>query len=134
MSISVTKIILGSLYLSHISHALFVPVCIPAFPDTTITAASATETASSTSPIKSKKPGVSSILIFTSCHSIGTSDMWIEHLRLISSLSKSLIVFPSSIFPIRDVIPERYAIASVSEVLPQPPCPNRTTFLILSVV
>ena len=79
ISMSVTKIILGSLYFSHISHALFVPVCMPALPETTMIAASAADTASSTSPTKSKKPGVSRIFILTLSHSIGTTDVCIEN-------------------------------------------------------
>ena len=63
------------------------PTSTPFLPDTTITAASATLTASSTSPTKSKYPGVSKTLILVFSHSIGTTDVCIENRRLISSLS-----------------------------------------------
>ena len=57
-----------------------------------------------------------------------------ENPLLISSLSKSLTVFPSVTLPRRLVIPDKYAIASATVVLPAPPWPNRTTFLIRSVL
>ena len=69
-------------------------------------AASAALTASSTSPTKSKYPGVSSTLIFAFSHSIGTKAVLIENSRFSSSLSKSLIVLPSVILPIRLVAPD----------------------------
>ncbi len=134
ISISVTNTNLGSLYFSQSSHAFSVPTSMPALPDTTMIAASAVETASSTSPTKSKNPGVSSTLIFTPSHSIGITDVAIEIWRFCSSLPKSLTVFPSSTLPILEVIPDRYAIASTRLVLPQPPCPSKTTLRILSVV
>ena len=105
-SISVTYTILGRLYLSHNSHAFSVPTSTPAFPETTITAASAALTASSTSPTKSKYPGVSKILIFAFSHSIGIRLVLIENSRFCSSLSKSLIVLWSVILPIRLVAPD----------------------------
>ena len=64
----------------------------------------------------------------------GTTDVLIENLRLISSLSKSLIVFPSATLPRRLVMPPMYANASTRLVLPEPPCPRTTTLRILSVV
>ena len=134
ISISVTNIILERLYFSQISQAFFVPTSIPFLPDTTIIAASAALTASSTSPTKSKYPGVSKKLILVLSQITGTTEVWMENCLLISSLSKSLIVFPSEIFPIRVVMPDKYAIASTRLVFPAPPCPKSTTFLILSVV
>ena len=133
-SISVTYTILGRLYLSQSAQAFSVPTSTPALPDTTITAASAALTASSTSPTKSKYPGVSNTLIFAFSHSIGVRVVLRENPRFCSSLSKSLIVFLSATFPIRFVAPDTYAMASTRLVLPLPPCPNRTTFLISSVL
>ena len=104
---SVTKNIRGSLYFSQRFQAFCVPTCTPALPETTIIAASAALTASSTSPTKSKYPGVSSTLIFTLSHGTGISVVEIEKCLLISSLSKSLTVFPSSTLPRRLVIPAR---------------------------
>ena len=67
-----------NLYFSQISHAFSVPTSTPAFPETTIIAASAAATASSTSPIKSKNPGVSKIFILIPSHSTGITDVEME--------------------------------------------------------
>ena len=50
------------------SHASSVPTSTPALPSTQMTAASATRTACLTSPVKSRKPGVSRTLIRVSFH------------------------------------------------------------------
>ena len=110
------------------------PLSTPFLPDTTIIAASAAEAASSTSPIKSSDPGVSNILTLQSSHSMGITLVLIDISLDISCLSKSLIVLPSDGLPGRVVIPARYAIASASDVLPHPECPNSATLRILSVV
>src|SRR5699024_1994152 len=129
----VTKIIRGRLYFSQKSHAFSVPTCTPDLPFTTMIAASAALNASSTSPTKSKYPGVSKKFTFISSYSIGTTDVPIENLRLISSLSKSLIVFPSSTLARRFVTPVTYAIASIIVVFPALPCPSTTTLRICFV-
>ena len=72
---SVTKIILGRWYFSHSSQAFSVPASMPLFPETTMMAPSATAIASSTSPIKSKYPGVSRMLSLYPSHSIGIMDV-----------------------------------------------------------
>ena len=65
------------MYFSHSSHAFSVPASTPALPETTIIAASAALIASSTSPVKSRYPGVSNTLILTPSHSIGITDVWL---------------------------------------------------------
>ena len=107
MSISETKTIRGILYFSHSSQAFSVPTSMPALPEMTMMAASATLIASSTSPTKSKKPGVSSRLILQPSHSIGIVVVLMEIPRFCSSLSKSLMVFLSSTRPILEVRPAR---------------------------
>ena len=42
------------------------------------------------------------------------------------------IIVVEIFWPILEVIPDRYAIASTRLVLPQPPCPSKTTLRILS--
>ena len=68
-----------------------VPTSIPALQLTTITAASAADTASSTSPTKSKYPGVSKRFIFippeSPSYSTGTKEVLMEKPLFISSLS-----------------------------------------------
>ena len=73
--------LVGILSLIHI-----LPTCTPALPETTIIAASAALTASSTSPTKSKYPGVSSTLIFTLSHGTGISVVEIEKMCIRDSL------------------------------------------------
>ena len=86
-SIWFTKKIRGRCISSVYSHAFSVPTSTPALPETTMIAASAALTASSTSPTKSKYPGVSSTLIFTLSHGTGINVVEMEKCLLISSLS-----------------------------------------------
>ena len=65
--------------------ASFVPTLIPSVAGTTIKALSATFKAASTSPTKSKEPGVSNKLILQLFHSNGIIDNPTEECLLISS-------------------------------------------------
>ena len=61
------------------------------------------------------------MLNLTFFHSTGATAAETEHLRLISSGSKSHTAVPSEVLPILSVAPEMKSIASTSEVLPALP-------------
>ena len=133
LSILFTNMILGVSYFSRFFHAFSVPTSIPEEPSTRRTEPSLALLAPYISPIKSKYPGVSSILNLVLFHSTGITDVPIETCLAISCLSKSDIVFPSVTFPCLVVTPVANSIASVKVVFPLLLCPRRATFLIFSV-
>jgi hypothetical protein len=69
-------------------------------------------------------------LIFVLRHSTGAMERETLMPRRISSGSWSETVLPSSILPMRVMVPEVNSIASVRVVFPAPLCPTRTTFRI----
>src|SRR6266513_3197575 len=73
------------------------------------------------------------MLTLWSLHSKGARARDTEICLATSSGSKSLTVLPSSTRPARLIAPAASSRASVSEVLPVPPCPTRTTLRIRSV-
>jgi len=93
------KIILGNFLSSNSFQAFSVPTSTPAVASKTSTAEADTLNADTTSPIKSKYPGVSRKLILTSLCSTGIRDVFIEKILRTSSLSKSETVVPFSTSP-----------------------------------
>src|SRR6187401_2585307 len=83
--------------------------------------------------MKSAYPGESIRFILRSFHSTGSSEALIETLRFTSSGSKSEALVPSSTLPRREMAPLTNNAASANDVLPVPPCPSSTMFLIFSV-
>ena len=73
--------------LQVLAHAFSVPTSMPDLPLITMMAAPAAFTASSTSPTKSKYPGVSRMLIFVSPQTTGITEVLMEKRRFVSSLS-----------------------------------------------
>src|SRR5262245_12329711 len=66
-------------------------------------------------------------------HSRWARPRLIETFRRISSGLESRVVEPSAMVPIRLTAPAFQSMASASEVLPDPPCPTRTQFLICPI-
>src|SRR5690349_21556042 len=66
-------------------------------------------------------------LILCPCHSSGATARLTDIWRRSSSGSKSEVVLPSSMEPIREIAPARKSRASLSVVLPAPPCENKPT-------
>ena len=79
---------------------------------------------------KLEKPGVSIRLSFTPFHSEKATAALRLIPRLISSSSKSVVVFPSSMRPSRFIAPVSKRIASVKEVFPSCEWPTIPTFRI----
>ena len=88
-------------------HRASVCTSTPSTPDTTNRARSAARRAARASPTKSESPGVSMMLTRWPAHSKGAIARLTEEPRLISSGSKSVTVFPSSMRPMRVVTPAR---------------------------
>ena len=120
-SILLTKKATGRLYSSAYPHTFSVWTLTPSTALTRIRATSATRMQIRVSVRKLEKPGVSIRLNFTPFHSVKATAALMLIPRLISSSSKSVVVFPSSTRPRRVSTPVLKRIASVKEVLPS--CP-----------
>jgi len=116
------------------SQAFSAPTSTPPMLSTAIITPSKTFKLATTSPTKSKYPGVSITFILFSFHSHGAVAALIEIFLLISSGSKSVVAFPSSTFPNLSRTPVLNSIASVTVVFPEPPWPSSPTFLRFSVL
>ncbi len=121
LSILLIKNKCGIFLSSTKSQAFSVPTSIPETLSTAITALSLTFKLATSSPTKSKYPGVSMAFILTSFQSHGATAALIEILLFISSWSKSVVVLPSSTFPNLSSTPVLKSIASAIEVLPELP-------------
>ena|GEM_PF-5633546 len=128
------KTIAGTFLSVHISSIFSVPTEREPLALVTMIALSATESAETTSPSKSKKPGQSRMLILFPFQFAYATARLIEIFLLISSASKSIVVLPSSTLPRRSMLLALNNIASASEVLPSPEWPIKAILRIISVV
>ena len=116
---------------SERSHRRVVCTSTPLTPLTANSAPSTTRSEASVSAWKPGSPGVSTRLIFRSCHCAWHTEADRDICRRCSSSSQSETVEEPSTDPRRLVAPAWKSIASTSEVFPVPRWPTTATFRIL---